>query len=80
MLAQRKSFSAKRGGLAAVTSGLIFLQKKKRNVRDEIKTEKLSTGFTQKEILDDLGKKRVIGIVETEDNYSHLRIEWEVSK
>lgn len=36
------------------------------NVRDEMKTGNLSTGFIQVEIVDDLGKRRVTEVVGTE--------------
>ena len=40
MLAQGQASSAKRGGLAVVSSGLIFLKKKKKEI--EIETQRLS--------------------------------------
>ncbi|GAA8719286.1 hypothetical protein HpDR94a_14830 [Helicobacter pylori] len=44
MLAQGQSSSAKRGGLAAVSSGLIFLKKKKKENHKKIHQVKESFG------------------------------------
>ena len=45
MLAQGQSSSAKRGGLSAVSSGLIFLKKEKKSNSSKQKTQKVEIKF-----------------------------------